>query len=340
MTTNNFLGQMGGAARLLSMAMLCIAGCSSGNSGTGPVESSGSHWLACSDDGDCAAQGASSTCGAKGVCVDASGTPIEVMVTGGTGGHGGPGATAGVGVGGSSGAGGVGGTSSGNGPCAGKSCGDLCQTCPPGSKDCVQGVGACDATGTCTVGRTPTNCPDGGAGGVGGTSSDCTGACTPGTKCSMGPPAGSAIANVACTCSDEGAWCCDGQTCLGGAGGAGGGAGGGSGGVGGGGVSGGTPPGMCGTYAFPSFDKSCATDNDCIVKFHTIICCGTQTAWGVNAAARAAFESAETACDAAYPGCGCPTGATTAEDGKTSLAGDGSDFFASCTAGQCHSFVK
>jgi hypothetical protein len=288
MTTNNSLGQMGGAARLLSMAMLCIAGCSSGNSGTGPIGSSGSHWLACSDNGDCAAQGASSTCGPKGVCVDASGTPIEVTVTGGTGGSGGPGATAGVGVGGSS-----------------------------------------------------------GAGGVGGTSSDCTGACTPGAMCTIDPPAGRRVPSIGCTCSDKGAWCCDGQACLVGAGGAGG-AGGGAGGVGGagggagggGGVSGGTPPGMCGTYAFPSFDKSCATDDDCIVELHTIICCGTQTAWGVNAAARAAFESAEASCDAAYPGCGCATGPTTAEDGTTSLAGDGSDFFASCTAGQCHSFVK
>lgn len=138
-----------------------------------------------------------------------------------------------------------------------------------------------------------------------------------------------------------------------GAGGSGGGAGGGMGGAGGTGGGGGgkdapgevsgcaSPAGMCSTYPFPSFSKCCSGDDECVVAFHQISCCGTHVAWGINAKDKAAFDAAEAMCEMAYPGCGCPTGPTMAEDGKFSKDFGGSgDIGVGCMSGACTTFIK
>jgi hypothetical protein len=88
---------------------------------------------------------------------------------------------------------------------------------------------------------------------------------------------------------------------------------------------------------FPAFDKTCAADDECAVKFHQINCCGTRVAIGINNAGSAAFDEAEAACQAMYPGCGCAQEPTKAEDGKTAL--DESTIQVACTGGACATFV-
>ena len=88
---------------------------------------------------------------------------------------------------------------------------------------------------------------------------------------------------------------------------------------------------------FPEFDKSCGNEADCALVFHTINCCGTDVAWGINADEVPAFEAAEAICDSQYPGCGCPAQATEAEDGNTSW--DPNDFAVQCDGGTCMSYV-
>jgi hypothetical protein len=92
-----------------------------------------------------------------------------------------------------------------------------------------------------------------------------------------------------------------------------------------------TPP------VFPAFDKSCATAADCAVKLHTVSCCGTQAAIGINASQSAAFDQAEALCDAMYPGCGCAQGPTKAEDGKETT--DNNVIKVDCKAGACSSYI-
>jgi hypothetical protein len=175
----------------VALIALFAAGCfsdSGDGDSSGPSSSSGSHWLACDEDGDCAAHGKGTTCGKEGVCVSASGEPIEV--TGGTGGAGNTATGKSAGTGGTTGEGeacgpttcragsrccnpctgscvdedadvecigdacmgaGTGGTSSGYDPCAGKSCGDDCTRCPPGDPDCAESLELkyCNAAGEC-----------------------------------------------------------------------------------------------------------------------------------------------------------------------------------------------
>jgi hypothetical protein len=88
---------------------------------------------------------------------------------------------------------------------------------------------------------------------------------------------------------------------------------------------------------FPEFDKSCGNEADCALVFHTINCCGTDVAWGINADEVPAFEAAEAICDSQYPGCGCPAQATEAEDGNTSW--DPNDFAVQCDGDTCMSYI-
>jgi hypothetical protein len=96
---------------------------------------------------------------------------------------------------------------------------------------------------------------------------------------------------------------------------------------------------QCGTspVVFPEFDKSCGNDDDCALVFHTIDCCGTGEAWGINEGEVEAFEAAEAICDSQYPGCGCPAGPTEAEDGNTGMSPG--DFAVRCNGGTCMSYV-
>lgn len=89
---------------------------------------------------------------------------------------------------------------------------------------------------------------------------------------------------------------------------------------------------------FPAPDKSCATDDECTVVFHQINCCGTMVAWGINTSAEEDFLAAEKICQGQYPGCGCATMPTEAEDGNTG-GWDAKYFTASCEEGSCKSAV-
>ena len=64
---------------------------------------------------------------------------------------------------------------------------------------------------------------------------------------------------------------------------------------------------------------------------HQINCCGTEIATGLNHSERAAFDSFEAACVVTYPGCGCASLETMADDGTTGW-GDAS---VSCVVGTC-----
>lgn len=96
----------------------------------------------------------------------------------------------------------------------------------------------------------------------------------------------------------------------------------------------------CGSFppVFPDFDESCQEDQDCVVVFHQVNCCGTQGAWGIAASAQAAFHQAEEVCRSQFPACGCPAFATEADDGNT--AWDAGQFAVRCRSGECFSFVE
>ena len=63
--------------------------------------------------------------------------------------------------------------------------------------------------------------------------------------------------------------------------------------------------------------KVCTNDTDCVAKRHQISCCGDQLWVGVTKSQEAAFDGCEAASRAKFPGCGCPSGPPTTEDGKT-----------------------
>ena len=77
-----------------------------------------------------------------------------------------------------------------------------------------------------------------------------------------------------------------------------------------------------GDAGFPTFGKACASAADCVVRFHQIDCCGTRVAIGLAADEAHEFDIAEAICETQYPGCGCPQGPTTAEDGATAPSED------------------
>jgi hypothetical protein len=87
----------------------------------------------------------------------------------------------------------------------------------------------------------------------------------------------------------------------------------------------------CETPVFPTFDAACAGDSDCFLGLHQVDCCGTMTAIGVTASQQGAFESAEAVCRGMYPGCGCPAGPVTTEDGSICVEG----VAVHCVAGMC-----
>ncbi len=86
---------------------------------------------------------------------------------------------------------------------------------------------------------------------------------------------------------------------------------------------------------FPSFDRTCAGDSDCVAVHHTTDCCGNESVMGIAASEQARFDVDEASCEAMYPGCGCAAGPPTADDGTTSL--DGTNVTATCDTGTCTS---
>lgn len=89
---------------------------------------------------------------------------------------------------------------------------------------------------------------------------------------------------------------------------------------------------------FPVFEKSCQSDEDCVLVFHQVNCCGTEVAWGIAASEKAAFDAAEKECRAQFPPCGCPAFPTEAEDGN--IPKDPDQIAVRCKAGTCFSYVK
>jgi hypothetical protein len=88
---------------------------------------------------------------------------------------------------------------------------------------------------------------------------------------------------------------------------------------------------------FPEFDKTCGGEEDCALVFHTVDCCGTQVAWGINVDEVSAFDAAEAICDSQYPDCDCMAQETEADDGNSSFNHD--DFAVACQSGSCMSYI-
>jgi hypothetical protein len=95
-------------------------------------------------------------------------------------------------------------------------------------------------------------------------------------------------------------------------------------------------PIMC-PEQFPSFDKTCADTSECAIALHTISCCGSNAAIGINANELGAFEAAEAICDGQYPECECAPFPTSAEDGNSSE--DPGLIVVACVDGSCTTSV-
>jgi hypothetical protein len=67
--------------------------------------------------------------------------------------------------------------------------------------------------------------------------------------------------------------------------------------------------------------KRCQTDGDCVIRQEEVDCCGTVLMVGLSVASIAAFPACETAWEAHFPACGCASGRTETEDGKTANPG-------------------
>lgn len=85
-----------------------------------------------------------------------------------------------------------------------------------------------------------------------------------------------------------------------------------------------------GPVADLQFDRTCATSNDCVLKFHYINCCGSLAAVGINTSDSTAFDEAESQC---MPQCECAAGPTVADDGKTAM--ELGSFTVACVSNRC-----
>jgi hypothetical protein len=92
-----------------------------------------------------------------------------------------------------------------------------------------------------------------------------------------------------------------------------------------------------GNTTFPELEKACAVASDCFVALHTVSCCGTQIAIGLDRTSETAFASAEMTCAGAFPGCECLQLPTMAEDGHTSAQGT---IEVRCNSGRCETYVR
>ena len=215
--------------------------------------------------------------------------------------------------------------------------------------------GGAAGTGGSSAGR-------GGGGGFagsagGGGSGD---GCGPGYPVGSSRPAGDGC-NV-CNCIASGTWVCSTAACpIGGGGGGGtagaasgvagvagtagrGGAGGeaGRGGAGRGGSGGSSGGGGAGGATSPcqavlALDRSCTTPADCFAGAHTTDCCGNGQFVGFRVSEMARFQTLEAQCDATYPGCGCPAGPPTADDGSRLRFNQQAGV--TCLQGKCTTFV-
>ncbi len=93
---------------------------------------------------------------------------------------------------------------------------------------------------------------------------------------------------------------------------------------------------------FPAFDKSCTTTTDCTLVFHTVGCCGGQTATGIRRSESASFETAKTTCDSQFAGGNCPSCVTrpptSIDDGTSSMRDE--PIGVECRQGRCTSVLR
>jgi hypothetical protein len=89
---------------------------------------------------------------------------------------------------------------------------------------------------------------------------------------------------------------------------------------------------------FPTFDKTCAVADDCIIGIHQTNCCGATTAIGLTKVEQSRFAAAEQLCMSQYPPCACPATPTVAEDGRNPIAGQ--SIVVECQSRKCMTTVK
>jgi len=88
----------------------------------------------------------------------------------------------------------------------------------------------------------------------------------------------------------------------------------------------------------PTEFKTCASNTDCTQQLIYITCCGSEEAIGVGTSEVQAFQAFEKACNPVVPACGCPSGPTLAEDGKSALPN--APIQVACNAGLCETYVQ
>jgi len=95
--------------------------------------------------------------------------------------------------------------------------------------------------------------------------------------------------------------------------------------------------GAQGPRSFPTFDKECSTDADCVLAVHTLSCCGDVLVMAINRGALSAFQAAESTCSSQYPACGCMSNSVTFENGVAygGTSSPTSAAAASCVGGSC-----
>lgn len=87
--------------------------------------------------------------------------------------------------------------------------------------------------------------------------------------------------------------------------------------------------------SFPSFDRSCTTSADCVLVQHVTSCCGSTLVMSIASSAKSSFASAEKACDAQYPACGCASQGIDVEDGTLINSSEQNLVASVCDGGRC-----
>lgn len=66
-----------------------------------------------------------------------------------------------------------------------------------------------------------------------------------------------------------------------------------------------------------TIDRGCTTDADCSVGVHQTDCCGNSVMLGYRTTDHLVYTNGESACQASYPGCGCPAGLPVTDSEET-----------------------
>jgi hypothetical protein len=88
---------------------------------------------------------------------------------------------------------------------------------------------------------------------------------------------------------------------------------------------------------FPTFDKTCTSDSDCVVATHETSGCGDMKDIGINKGALAMFNAAEAECRGQYFSSTCFISNTTLEDGSSfrNSTSQTDPVTVACTSGAC-----